>query len=127
MRQQKMSEPESIRLCRIRHGGTLVSLWVETRADGGFRLIGQDISERLKEEYGDSDYEYWVDVAPGDLPRLMKALAAALRERGASLEGDGLSAQALVAKLYTDDIEAFEKFRALCAAAGIETKFGSWN
>jgi hypothetical protein len=56
-------------------GDTQVGLWVAERADGDVRMIGQDISQALKEQYGDADYEYWIDIPPGELARLREDLS----------------------------------------------------
>jgi hypothetical protein len=116
---------KSRRLYRARHGETLVSLWIEELADGGLRFIGQDISPALKEQYGDSDYEYWVDIAAADLPRLVQALIADMPRGWRRL--DRMPAIKLVERRFAGNPDGFASFRALCAAAGIAAPFGFWH
>jgi hypothetical protein len=116
----------SIRIYRGMSGETLRGLWVEMLPDGGLRLIGQDISESLKAQYGDADYEYWVDVSASDLARLRGALVAALPTQ-VGHELRSVSVLSLVERVYANDVEAFQRFRALCAAASVPAKFGCWH
>ena len=66
---------------------------------------GQDMGPTVEEIWGDSDYEYWVDIPAGAFGKL---------------------AFALIRKHYAGDPRAVEKIRDLCREAGIQHKFDTW-
>lgn len=75
------------------------------RDDGRIMFEGQDLGPSIEEIFGDSDYEYWVNVPAGDLQKLAFEL---LREK------------------YTGQLNAVEAFRDWCQTHGIEHKFENW-
>ncbi|MCB2065510.1 MAG: hypothetical protein KDE15_02590 [Erythrobacter sp.] len=60
-------------------------------ADGSLRLEGGDVGSQVEEVWGDSDYEFWVDIPASAVGRLAFALLA---ER---LDGDPGAVDALAA------------------------------
>ena len=42
--------------------------------DGSFVLDAQDVGQRARQFWGDSDYEYWITVEAADVPQLLIAL-----------------------------------------------------
>jgi len=77
-----------------------------TLEDGGaIKMDTQDIGPTVEEIWGDSDYEFWVRVAPAALPKLAFEL---LREK------------------FVGHLGAVNAFRDWCKAHGVEHEFGSW-
>jgi hypothetical protein len=73
--------------------------------DGSVRLDAQDMGKPVKETWGDSDYEFWVDVPTTALHKLVFAL---LRDR------------------YSGRSGAVDEFRAFCKEHGIDQVWDSW-
>ena len=73
--------------------------------DGAIKMDAQDIGPTVTEIWGDSDYEFWVCVAPTSLPKLAFEL---LREK------------------FTGQLGAVDAFRDWCKAHGVEHEFDSW-
>ncbi len=73
--------------------------------DGTIVLEGQDMGPTVEEVWGDTDYEYWVRVAPPSLPKLAFEL---LREK------------------FAGRLDAVQAFRDWCLAHGVEHKFGNY-
>ena len=73
--------------------------------DGAIRLEAQDRGPLVEQVWGDSDYEFWVSVAPASLPKLAFEL---LREKFAGQPG------------------AVDAFRQWCKDHGVEHAFDSW-
>ena len=73
--------------------------------DGAIKMDAQDMGPTVEEIWGDSDYEFWVHIAPAALPKLAFEL---LREK------------------FAGQLDAVNAFRDWCKAHGVEHKFGSW-
>jgi hypothetical protein len=73
--------------------------------DGSINMDAQDIGPTVTSIWGDSDYEFWVRVAPPSLPKLAFEL---LREK------------------YAGQLGGVDAFRDWCKAHGVEHEFGSW-
>ena len=90
--------------------GTEVStfVWLYEAADGRFRLFRQDIGPRVEEASGgrDNDYEFWVDIAPSDVPKLLFAL---LREK------------------YHGRIDAVDELTDFCKKESVPHQWGWWD
>lgn len=84
-------------------GRTTVSL--ERLEDGSLQIFYYDIGEDCRRMYGDSDYEAWVKVAPGELAKL---------------------AFALLADKYAGRHDAMSDFEKFCRAGGIEFNREVW-
>lgn len=84
-------------------GRTTVSL--ERLEDGSVQVFYYDIGEDCRRLYGDSDYESWVKVQPGELAKL---------------------AFALLAEKYAGRHDAVSDFEAFCTAEGIEHERFIW-
>ncbi|MDE2111319.1 MAG: hypothetical protein KGJ79_09270 [Alphaproteobacteria bacterium] len=78
---------------------------IALKEDGAITIEEQDIGPSVTKIWGDSDYEFWVRVAPTALPKLAFDL---LREK------------------FADQLEAVDAFRNRCKAHGVEHEFGSW-
>jgi len=65
--------PLKVKLCEKR-GDTSVFISAEITDEGHLLLSGQDVGEAPQEYWGDSDYEYWLVVAPQDKDRVLLAL-----------------------------------------------------
>ncbi|MDE1937705.1 MAG: hypothetical protein KGI68_01675 [Alphaproteobacteria bacterium] len=74
-------------------------------ADGSIRLQAQDMGKHVEAIWGDSDYEFWVNVPPAEIRKLAFAL---LREKYAGREG------------------AVDEFRSFCKQEAIEHEWGSY-
>lgn len=72
--------------------------------DGTVALEGQDMGPAVEAVWGDTDYEYWVRVAP-PLPKLAFEL---LREK------------------FAGQLDAVTAFRNWCRARGVEHEFGNY-
>lgn len=81
------------------------SVRLSVQADGSVRLDAQDMGTCVEEIWGDTDYEFWVDV-PGTV--LRKLAFALLREK------------------YAGRHQAVDEFRAFCKKEDIEHQWGSW-
>ncbi len=99
---QKMSETFSVELYR-QEGDNFRSLRLSVNADGSVRLDAQDMSSFVV--WGDSDYEFWVDVPATALRKLTFTL---LREKYAGRSG------------------AVDKFSKFCKREGIEHEWDSY-
>jgi hypothetical protein len=75
------------------------------KPDGWVLIETQDMGERVERIWGDSDYEFWIDVPASSLARLVFAL---LRDR------------------YVGQAGAVDDFRDFCKKEGIDHKCGSW-
>jgi hypothetical protein len=73
--------------------------------DGTVALEGQDMGPAVETVWGDTDYEYWVHVAPAALPKLAFEL---LREK------------------FAGRLDAVTAFRDWCRAHGVEHEFGNY-
>ena len=73
--------------------------------DGAIVLEGQDMGPTVEAVWGDSDYEYWVRVAPPSLPKLAFEL---LREK------------------FSGQLGAVDAFRDWCTTHGVQHEFDSW-
>jgi len=73
--------------------------------DGAIVLEGQDMGPAVEQIWGDTDYEYWVRVAPASLPKLAFEL---LREK------------------FAGRLDAGEAFRDWCRVHGVEHEFGNY-
>src|SRR5579863_7521895 len=80
---RKMTQPHSIELYR-QEGDPFRSVRLIVNADGSIRIDAQDMGKRVEEIWGDSDYEFWVDVPASALRKLVFAL---LREKYAGRAG----------------------------------------
>ena len=99
-----MTEPYSIEIYR-ENGDPFRSVRLIVNADGSVRVDTQDMGKRVEEIWGDSDYEFWVDVPAGALPKLVFAL---LREK------------------YAGRARAVDEFTAFCKQENIEHEWDSW-
>jgi hypothetical protein len=95
----------SIEIARQKQVGMDIFIRVLLREDGGVRFEGQDIGDRVKEIWGDDDYEYW-DVSAPEIGRLLLLL---LKEK------------------YNSNIQAVEEFRGFCESNGIAHQFSTWR
>jgi len=75
------------------------------RDDGTISLEGQDLGPGVEEMFGDSDYEYWVDVPDAGLQKLAFEL---LREK------------------YAGQLNAVEAFRDWCKTHGVAHEFSNY-
>ncbi len=99
-----MTETHSTELYR-REGDNFRSVRLSVGADGAVKLDTQDMGKIVEEIWGDSDYEFWIDVPASALPKLAFAL---LREK------------------YAGRDKAVDEFRAFCKQEEIEHEWDSW-
>ena len=99
-----MAEPCSAELYR-QEGDPFRSVRLSVNADGSVRVDAQDMGTVVENVWGESDYEFWVDVPATALPKLVFAL---LREKYAGRSG------------------AVDELRAFCKREGIEHEWQSW-
>jgi hypothetical protein len=104
-KQRKIPMGDSITIARQESSDITISIHAQLSADGGLRLEGSDIGKRVKEIWGDSDYEYSVDVPASETGRLLLLL---LKEK------------------YDGDIQAVSKFKTFCESNGIAHSFFNW-
>jgi hypothetical protein len=88
-----------------RQGAEFRSVRLSVHADGSLRLDAQDMGKFVEETWGDSDYEFWIDVPSSALPKLVFVL---LREKYSARSG------------------AVDEFREFCKKEGIEHEWDSW-
>jgi hypothetical protein len=99
-----MTETYSIELY-LQEADNFRSVRLAVHADGSVRLDAQDMGKLVEEVWGDTDYEFCVDVPATALRKLAFIL---LRERYAGRSG------------------AVDEFRAFCKREGIEHKWNSY-
>jgi hypothetical protein len=99
-----MTETYSTELYR-QEGDNFRSVRLSITADGSARLDAQDMGKLVDELWGDSDYEFAVDVPATALRKLAFSL---LREK------------------YTGSSGAVDEFRAFCKREDIEHEWNSW-
>ena len=99
-----MTETYSIELY-LQEADNFRSVRLAVHADGSVRLDAQDMGKFVEEVWGDTDYEFWVDVPATALRKLAFIL---LRERYAGRSG------------------AVDEFRAFCKREGIEHEWNSY-
>jgi hypothetical protein len=99
-----MSETYSTEIYR-QEGASFRSVRVYVNADGSVHLETQDMGAQVEAVWGDSDYEFWVDVPATALRKLAFAL---LREK------------------YAGRSKAVDEFRAFCQQEDIEHKWDSY-
>lgn len=92
----------SITIARQEGSDITISIHAHLSSDGGLRLEGHDVGKRVEEIWGDSDYEYSVDVPASEIGRLVLLL---LKEK------------------YDGDTKAVSKFKTLCESNGIAHSF----
>jgi hypothetical protein len=73
--------------------------------DGAISLEAQDMGPIVEQVWGDTDYEFWVRVAP---PSLRKLAFELLREK------------------FAGRLDAVTAFRDWCRAHGVEHEFGNY-
>lgn len=88
-----------------REGTEFRSVRLSIEDGGTIKMEAQDIGPRVSQIWGDSDYEFWVNVAPAALPKLAFEL---LREK------------------FADRLDAVDAFRDWCKTHGVEHEFGNW-
>jgi len=99
-----VNEPLSIELYR-QEGAEFRSVRLSVGPDGSVRVDAQDMGQFVEQTWGDSDYEFWVDVPSTAIPKLVFAL---LRDRYAGRSG------------------AVDEFRRFCEKEGVDHKWDSW-
>lgn len=99
-----MTEPYHVELFR-QEGEQFRSVRLSVHADGSVCLDTQDMGKLVEEIWGDSDYEFSVDVPAGALPKLVFAL---LKEK------------------YLGRAGAVDEFQDFCKNAGIEHQWNSY-
>jgi hypothetical protein len=99
-----MTETYSIELY-LQEADNFRSVRLAVHADGSVRMDAQDMGKLVEEVWGDTDYEFCVDVPATALRKLAFIL---LRERYAGRSG------------------AVDEFRAFCKREGIEHKWNSY-
>ena len=99
-----MSEKYAAELYR-QEGANSRFVTLTVKPDGSVVMETQDLGENVERIWGDSDYEFWIDVAAGALPKLVFAL---LRDRYAGRAG------------------AVDEFRDFCKKQAIDYKWDSW-
>jgi hypothetical protein len=99
-----MTETYSAEIYR-QEGDSFRSVRVSVNADGSVCLDAQDMGAQVEAVWGDSDYEFWVDVPATALGKLAFAL---LREK------------------YAGRSKAVDEFRAFCKRENIEHKWDSY-
>ena len=99
-----MNEKYSAELYR-QEGNNSRFVRLTVKPDGSVSLETQDMGEYVERIWGDSDYEFWMDVPAGALTKLVFAL---LRDRYAGHSG------------------AVDEFRDFCKKQQIEHKWASW-
>ena len=99
-----MTEPLSTELYR-QEGASFRSIRLSVAPDGAVHLDAQDMGKTVEEVWGDTDYEFWVDVPASALRKLVFAL---LREKYAGRE------------------RAVDEFDEFCKQESIEHKWDSY-
>src|ERR1700686_3042958 len=99
-----MTETYSTEIYR-KEGDSFRSVYLSINADGSVRLDAQDMGTHVKEVWGDSGYEFWVDVPATALRKLVFPL---LREKYSGRDG------------------AVDEFRAFCKREDIEHEWDSY-
>ncbi len=100
-----MTETYSTELYR-QEGDSFRSIRLSVNPDESIRLDAQDMGKHVEEVWGDSDYEFWVDVSAAAIHKLVFAL---LREK------------------YVGRERAVDEFRAFCEREKIEHVWDSWT
>jgi hypothetical protein len=95
----------SINIAQQERPGIRTTVWAYIQPDGGLRLDGGDIGERVEQIWGDEDYEYWVEVPGSEIGKLLLLL---LKEK------------------YNGNINAVDEFKAFCESNGIICQFMNW-
>jgi hypothetical protein len=99
-----MNEKYSTELYR-QEGTNFRSVRLTVKPDGSVFMETQDMGEQVERIWGDSDYEFWIDVPAGALTKLVFAL---LRNR------------------YAGQAGAVDEFRDFCKKEGIDHEWDSW-
>jgi hypothetical protein len=99
-----MTEPYATQIYR-KEGDPFRAIDLSVDADGAVRLEAQDMGTAVREVWGDSDYEFWVDVPAAALRKLVFAL---LCEKYSGRDG------------------AVDEFAAFCKQQNIEHEWGSY-
>ncbi len=130
-----MTETYSIELY-LQEADNFRSVRLAVHADGSVRLDAQDMGKLVEEVWGDTDYEFCVDVPATALRKLAFIL---LRERYAGRSGavdefrafckrEGIEHLAfiLLRERYAGRSGAVDEFRAFCKREGIEHEWNSY-
>jgi hypothetical protein len=99
-----MNETYSAELYR-KEGAEFRSVRLTVKPDGSVLLDAQDMGKSVEEIWGDTDYEFWVDVPATAIRKLVFAL---LRDRYAARSG------------------AVDEFNKFCKTEGIDHEWGNW-
>jgi hypothetical protein len=99
-----MDETYSAELYRT-EGAEFRSVRLTVKPDGSILLDAQDMGKTVEEIWGDTDYEFWVDVSATALRKLVFAL---LRDR------------------YADRPGAVDEFNKFCEKEGIDHEWDNW-
>jgi hypothetical protein len=81
------------------------SIRLEVKKDGSVKIDAQDMGKLVEGTWGDSDYEFWVEVKRKEIPKLLFAL---LKEKYKNVE------------------DAVDDFGAFCKENDIEHTWDSW-
>ena len=79
-----MSKVELVR----KKGPTSVYIDAEVTDDGDLLFSGQDIGKAPSEFFGDSDYEYWLQIKAVDKDQLLLSLVEKIYSRNTKLISD---------------------------------------
>jgi len=97
---------QKIRIYEDKVPGASRTIDLIAKADGGIRLCGGDVGQRVLEMLGDSDWEFWVEIPASSMQGLAFAL---LRDR------------------LADRGEAWSELTDYCIEHGIEHYPGEWT
>jgi hypothetical protein len=81
------------------------SIRLEVKEDGSVKIDAQDMGEFVEQVWGDSDYEFWVEVGGAEVAKLVFALLKDKYQNVSSAVGD---------------------FREFCKANNIKYTWESW-
>jgi hypothetical protein len=86
-------------------GANSRSVRLTVKPDGAVQIETQDMGEQVERIWGDSDYEFWIDIPAAELAKLAFAL---LKDRYAGRSG------------------AVDELSRFCKEQQIDYKRGSW-
>jgi len=123
---------KKVRLVESR-GETFVFIDAEIDETGNLVLSGQDIGKAPEEWFGDSDYEYWLVVAPPDKDRVLSVLLGRLSGGETLRPADHASQDEkdwallkVIERMYGGDLQVISKFFELLKANGISYQFSTY-
>ncbi len=108
-------------------GETSRFVTVEITGDGDLVMMTQDVGKAVEEHWGDSDYEFWVQVKAAHKRQVLEALGGRARSRlSRFFGGENRALLTAITHAYAGNARAVDRFREFLDERGIPNSWDSY-